>query len=575
MGEQKTVLEAFNGLTGECSGRIVWAVFLGCAVLLGFLPGCDGTQEDADPCINVTCSNHGSCSNQGGVAICTCEANWTGDVCDTCAEGYAGGNCDTCAAGYYEYPAGSGLCVDDPCLPDPCSGHGDCANDTGASVCTCHTGWDGAACDTCAAGYYEYPAGSELCVDDPCLPDPCSGHGDCANDTGSAVCTCIPGWTGVACDQCGADVDGDGWNRCQGDCCETTEHDGCTAPSKVNPGAYDFAGNNLDDNCDGTVDNPYTSLCSAGARLGNSSAIDLVQSMDLCLFAQESPPLPEDRTWGVIEAQIYQADGTTPPDQLQTAVLLDFGAAVTPPVNSTMAVLSSGTARDELDPGYVNPNDPSFEDPSNSGTAPTDYTSQHGGELQSYPLCPSGGTNVNDVVELFIRVRVPTNAIGFTFYYRFYSAEFPEWCCSQYNDFFLALVYSGNTGIPADHNVAYDAMNNPVSVNLGAITNCEPVPCNYPFSGTDNDDDGCPDNLNCSSGYCSSTAGACPEGVTGLVGTGYPTNDAGATSWLAAQVPAVPAEIVTLRFYIWDTSDHKVDSLVLLDGFQWILDPSD
>ena len=31
----------------------------------------------------------------------------------------------------------------------------------------------------------------------------------------------------------------------------------------------------------------------------------------------------------------------------------------------------------------------------------------------------------------------------------------------------------------------------------------------------------------------------------------------------------VPSEIITLRFAIWDTSDGLLDSVVLLDSFQW------
>jgi hypothetical protein len=50
-----------------------------------------------------------------------------------------------CAPGMYEFPAGSGTCIDDPCLPNPCDYHGLCTNDTGAAVCTCVYFVDGAA----------------------------------------------------------------------------------------------------------------------------------------------------------------------------------------------------------------------------------------------------------------------------------------------------------------------------------------------------------------------------------------------------------------------------------------------
>ena len=39
--------------------------------------------------------------------------------------------CSSCASGYYEYPAGSGICVDDPCIPDVCNGNGACDHGRG------------------------------------------------------------------------------------------------------------------------------------------------------------------------------------------------------------------------------------------------------------------------------------------------------------------------------------------------------------------------------------------------------------------------------------------------------------
>ncbi len=44
-----------------------------------------------------------------------------------------------CAPGTYEFPLRSGVCIDDPCDPDPCGGTGTCSNVTGVSVCTACT----------------------------------------------------------------------------------------------------------------------------------------------------------------------------------------------------------------------------------------------------------------------------------------------------------------------------------------------------------------------------------------------------------------------------------------------------
>ena len=132
------------------------------------------------------------------IASCGCEA------------GYEGAACDTCAAGFVEWPAESGSCVDDPCAPDPCTGAHQVAGScepTGEGAegmiasCGCEAGYEGAACDTCAAGFVEWPAESGSCVDDPCAPDPCTGAhqvaGSCepTGEGGIASCSCVPGMT--------------------------------------------------------------------------------------------------------------------------------------------------------------------------------------------------------------------------------------------------------------------------------------------------------------------------------------------------------------------------------------------
>ena len=46
----------------------------------------------------------------------------------------------------------------------------------------------------------------------------------------------------------------------------------------------------------------------------------------------------------------------------------------------------------------------------------------------------------------------------------------------------------------------------------------------------------------------------------------------GATGWLVTSGNVTPGEIITLRIAIWDTSDHALDSLAVIDGFQWSVD---
>jgi hypothetical protein len=49
----------------------------------------------------------------------------------------------------------------------------------------------------------------------------------------------------------------------------------------------------------------------------------------------------------------------------------------------------------------------------------------------------------------------------------------------------------------------------------------------------------------------------------------------GATGWLETSGNVVGGEIITLRIAMWDTSDHRLDSLVVLDNFSWSVESSD
>eukprot|EP01051_Picozoa_sp_SAG22_P009267 SAG22_NODE_762_length_7409_cov_2.369631_2_plen_889_part_00 len=196
-------------------------------------------------CDNDPCNSHGACqavdsdgepSGIGAYVQCTCDDLYTGDTCDVCAPGlteypicrddpclpdpcrvdlgsntcslvdgsctcsvtadagYAGAGCDFCADGYIEFPT----CRDNPCTPDPCSGHADSCSTVDGS-CTCSEGYTGAACDSCAFGFIGYPT----CVPS-CDPDPCNGNGECALLDGSCTCavTADAGYAGAACDSC-------------------------------------------------------------------------------------------------------------------------------------------------------------------------------------------------------------------------------------------------------------------------------------------------------------------------------------------------------------------------------------
>ena len=178
----------------------------------------------------------------------------------------------------------------------------------------------------------------------------------------------------------------------------------------------------------------------------------------------------------------------------------------------------------------------------------------------------------NDPVMLTLRMRVPTNASSFSARMYFMSAEYPEYVCSKYNDFFVALVDSKAVGNPKDKNVAVfdDGKTQwPIGVNLvkvadGLFTQCEGGPV------------GCQGVASTYNG-CTSTAD--------LVGTGYDALDAnacnkvqklagGGTGWLTVRGNVLPGEVMEIRLAVWDTGGHIFDSLVLLDAWEWSIDPA-
>ena len=182
---------------------------------------------------------------------------------------------------------------------------------------------------------------------------------------------------------------------------------------------------------------------------------------------------------------------------------------------------------------------------------------------QDNPNCPPS-PDINDDVALKLKIRAPTNATGYSFNFKFYSFEFPQWVCNNYNDQFIALVSPAPMGA-VNGNISFDSMHNPVSVNLGFFNVCDPgqisqYAASCQFGGTT-----CPSPPN---PYCAS-------GTAQLAGTGFDTWDsgfggAGATSWLKSQAPITGGQEVTIRFTIWDTGDQAFDSTTLIDNFAWI-----
>lgn len=436
-----------------------------------------------------------------------------------------------CEDGFYDCDGQAGCeasaeCACTPSEEQPCYPGPDGTEDVG----TCHGGTR--TCNSNGLGW-------GVCVGyvEP-VPEICANGGDeDCNGTADDV----------------FDLDADGWTRCDGDCCDEIGP-ACGTPDLVNPGAFEFVGNSVDDDCDpATPDNVAADPCSSEASFAITGT-QLAQAMDLCQFTTADPPLPQKK-WGVISAELVLPSGTTPnATQLsdmqnwQGAVLANYGTGgIVPRFGATMAGISSGRMRDANDPGYATWPSTSF---ASYSTPPASYLAAHGGSLPASAGCSGtcpAGSGANDGINLRMSIRVPTNALSFSYDFRFFSVEYWTYQCTAYNDFYLALLTSAAAGIPADKNISFDTNNNAVSVNNGFFDLCVVKGCN-----------------------------TCPAGTAELAGTGMDYyNYGGGTVWLVTTAPVVPGETMVLELMVFDVSDAVLDSLTILDDFQWSIEPSD
>jgi hypothetical protein len=251
---------------------------------------------------------------------------------------------------------------------------------------------------------------------------------------------------------------------------------------------------------------------------------------------------------------------------------------VLPKGGTSMMLLSTGAAAGKND---TNPNYESFQNGPLNGNGkqsafPSDFLAANGNKLPNAPGCPMpDGNQAMDPVMLTLTIRVPTNAKSFKLDTNFFSSEFPEYTCTEFNDFFVVLLdsmYQGTSPNPTDKNLAFytppnSTMKYPVGVNLASGDTGL-------FSQCVNGRIGCAEGGTDTISTCTST--------TDLVGTGFDTSDSGScnndslegggTGWLQTSGNVVPGEIIKLRIAIWDTSDHRLDSLALIDAFTWSVD---
>ena len=338
------------------------------------------------------------------------------------------------------------------------------------------------------------------------------------------------------------DADYDTFTRAGGDCND--------CDPLISPASFEVAGNDVDEDCDGTAQATPTS-CDADLDAYSQHADDAARALGLCNFAAQI-----DRKWGARYVAWSRLDGSATLEDPRQVWLTDRFGAVTPHEGQRMLVLSTGVARDEDERDYTPGCDVfSSQDQGQAGFS--------GGVAppKNYPvdssLCPAGSSQsshslaFNDV-GLSLKIRIPNNAHGVSFDSIFFTYEYPSWVCSAFNDFFAVFKDGG------DKSVVFDAHGDPVGVNTALLSVCRPS-------------------------ELAARKIACEQGPELLAGTGFDEGEAtcgvtpenadvggASTGWLRTTVPVDPRkDYVTLLFRLWDSGDPKLDSTVLIDNLHF------
>jgi hypothetical protein len=348
------------------------------------------------------------------------------------------------------------------------------------------------------------------------------------------------------------DNDGDGFSAAQGDCNDCSP--------LVNPNAFEQAGDSVDNDCDGVVDNAGLA-CDEGLGPVVGTPSDAAKAIGICnIGVPANPDDPKDRKWGLIAASFSGISGafqtTAPASGASTAtqlgILPNFGSATPPQEGKSLFALSSGIARA---PGQAGA-------PKNACTNDAEH-SKKSNYPAGFPKAGACGTtgDAMDAIALDMRLRAPANAKGFKIRFKFFTCEYPEWVCDEYNDVFAILMSpspleAGDVMTDSNNELADIAFESTAAgaKNVIGVNNTSFLTACTKY------------------GYGDLKKYTSCKGESGLAGSGF--SDHAASSWLTTTVPlptfAPGADrVFDLRFAIWDSADQALDSSAVVDGFEW------
>jgi hypothetical protein len=359
------------------------------------------------------------------------------------------------------------------------------------------------------------------------------------------------------------------------------DNDGYAVPAdcndsdpEINPEAFDFPDDGVDNDCDGHVDDPVLACETVPAQPPGEPS-DFARAADLC--AQHAitsagtvfDPLLR-AAWGQVQGlgpgQTLWTSRTKP---VQVAVASRFGANE-PRQGRTMIGLANGPW------GAVDPRASAALDPPgfhlDDGCADIPVSGRDCASLTNG--AEGGKVSVQDWAELTLWVKIPSNVQTAVFDFAFFSSEFNQWWDSSANDGFLVLVTSRNF---AGENVARDKNGLAVTINSGFFQLCPTWPGPAGLSK----------DKAAGLQSCAGVGGDPARSILGtLAGTGYDgaavgTDDTvfavngneyvygGGSGWLTAKFPVVPREELQMRIIVADAFDGLKDSAVVLDAIRW------
>lgn len=406
-------------------------------------------------------------------------------------------------------------------------------------------------------------------VTDTSLP----GEETAVEDDGGFTVTDIgtPDVGGTGCIGSDPDCDGDGYKVSEGDC---NDKDGT-----INPDAYDFPDDMVDNDCDGTADNPVTE-CAATA--GAFDGMQFARAADLC------PQRSKSKKTGAIYDPVAKVEFGGATKAGASKIVTAFGENK-PRRGTTLFGLQNGPLL------AADPRKSSAMDflPTNNACAALPLKGDDCKSLSSGTISPFGAS-VQDIQEVRMFIRVPSNAKAMVFDFAFFSTEFNEFWNSSFNDAFFVLVTSKKI---AGMNVAKDSKGKALTVNSGFFQLC-PKPDSIsglskpealksaPCVGTD----GSPGDPG-DAGVDGGDGGAGSPPILGtLKGTNFDgagagsmndtvqyKSDAGTTTyvygggsgWLSTKFEVEPGESMVVRFLVMDTGDGILDSAAIVDNIRW------